>query len=61
QFLGRQCVVLGTGGDGEEQTALVLAELEESRLRLPWRRLLEMDMEIEFGVQLVAAGEVEQP
>jgi len=31
----------------------VLAELEETRVRLPWRRLFEVDLDFEFGVQLV--------
>ena len=35
----------------------MLAELEETRVRLPWRRLLEVDLDFEFGVQLVASEE----
>jgi len=59
QLLGRQCVSIGSDLAGDEQTALVLADLEETRLSLPWRRLFEIDMELEFGVQLVAAGDAE--
>jgi len=56
QFLGRRCVSLGSDSHEEELSTLVLAELEETRISLPWRRLFEMDLEVEFGVQLVASG-----
>jgi len=36
------------------RSSLMLAELEETRLRLPWRRLAEVEVGIEFGVELVA-------
>lgn len=55
RFLGRTCVSLGSDLPDEVQSALVLAELEETRLSLPWRRLFEIDLELEFGVQLAAA------
>jgi hypothetical protein len=58
QFLGRQCVLVGSDIDEDDQTAVALAELEETRLYLPWRRLYEIELEVEFGVQLVAPGEV---
>jgi len=51
RFLGRQSVIIGSG---KGRNALVLAELEETRVRLPWRRLFEVDLDFEFGVQLVA-------
>lgn len=51
KFLGRQSVTVGSG---DSRNALVLAELEETRVRLPWRRLFEVDLDFEFGVQLVA-------
>lgn len=62
QFLGKQCALIGLDpvgeGEAEEdssfQSALALAELEETRVSLPWRRLLEVDLEVEFGMQLVA-------
>ena len=57
QFLGHQCVSIGSDLAEDEQNALVLAELEETRLSLPWRRLFEIDVEVDFSVQLVAAGE----
>ncbi len=55
QFLGRRCVSLGSDTSEEEPSVLVLAELEETRISLPWRRLFEVDVEVEFGVQLVAS------
>ena len=54
QFLGRSCASIGSGLADDEETSLVLAELEETRLSLPWRRLFEVDVEMDFGVQLVA-------
>jgi len=60
QFLGRHCVLIGSDLAGDEQSELVLADLEETRLSLPWRRLFEIDLDLEFGVQLVAAGSREQ-
>ncbi len=58
QFLGRQCVSIGSDAAAQEQSVLVLAELEETRLALPWRRLFEIDLELEFSVQLVAGADV---
>jgi hypothetical protein len=51
QFVGRQSVAIGSG---EGLSGLTLADLEETRVRLPWRRLFEVDLDFEFGVQLVA-------
>jgi len=50
-FLGRQSVSIGSG---DARSGLVLADLEETRVRLPWRRLFEVDIDLEFGVQMVA-------
>lgn len=50
-FLGRESVSIGSG---DSLSGLVLADLEETRVRLPWRRLFEVDLDLEFGVQLVA-------
>ncbi|MCE5237113.1 DUF4127 family protein [bacterium] len=50
-FLGRQSVSIGSG---DTRSGLVLADLEETRVRLPWRRLFEVDIDLEFGVQMVA-------
>jgi hypothetical protein len=50
-FLGRQSVSIG---EGESRSGLVLADLEETRVRLPWRRLFEVDLDLDFGVQMVA-------
>lgn len=50
-FLGRQSVSIGSG---DSRSGLVLADLEETRVRLPWRRLFEIDLDVEFGMQMVA-------
>lgn len=50
-FLGRPSVDIGME---PHRSSLMLAELEETRLRLPWRRLAEVEVGIEFGVELVA-------
>jgi len=50
-FLGRDCAEIGPD---EYRSRLTLAELEETRARLPWRRLAEVDVDLEFGVQLDA-------
>lgn len=50
-FLGRQSVSIGSD---ENRSALVLADLEETRVRLPWRRLFEVDLDFDISVQLVA-------
>ena len=57
QFLGRPCVSIGSDRAEDEQSSLVLAGLDETRLGLPWRRLFEVEVELDFGVQLVAHGE----
>ncbi|MEN6644226.1 MAG: DUF4127 family protein [Armatimonadia bacterium] len=51
QFLGRRSVCVGPD---EARNGLVLADLEETRVKLPWRRLFEVDLDFDFGVQLVA-------
>jgi hypothetical protein len=50
-FLGRASVSLGMAPN---RSQLVLAELEETRLSYPWRRLAEIDLTFTFGVELVA-------
>ena len=50
-FLGRPCVGVGAG---DHRSKLVLCELEETRASLPWQRLLEVDLEFDFGIQLVS-------
>jgi len=54
RFLGQPSVSVGSS---DARSWLMLAELEETRVRLPWRRLLEVDLDFEFGVQLVAGEE----
>jgi hypothetical protein len=50
-FLGRPSVNIGMA---PHRSQLVLAELEETRLSYPWRRLAEIDLGFTFGVELVA-------
>ena len=50
-FLGKQSVLIGPR---EAATSLALAELEETRVTLPWGRLFEVDLNLKFGVELVA-------
>lgn len=51
-FVGRQSVSVGSNSPGAAG-GLVLADLEETRVRLPWRRLFEVDVDFDFGVQVV--------
>jgi hypothetical protein len=50
-FLSRTSVKIGTEPN---RSAVVLAEMEETRLRYPWRRLAEIELDVDFGVELVA-------
>ncbi|MCX7599339.1 MAG: DUF4127 family protein [Armatimonadetes bacterium] len=50
-FLSRTSVKIGREPN---RSAVVLAEMEEARLRYPWRRLAEIEVEVDFGVELVA-------
>ncbi len=53
-FWGKSCVQVG-GGD--ERNDIVLAELEETRVELPWRRLFEVAVEFDINLELVADKE----
>jgi len=50
-FWGKSCVQVG---EGEERNNIVLAELEETRVELPWRRLFEVAVEFDINLELVA-------
>lgn len=50
-FLGKESVEIGSGDDA---SSLALAELEETRVSLPWGRLFEVDLNFSFGIELVA-------
>ncbi len=50
-FWGKRCVEVGSG---ENRNSIVLAELEETRVRLPWRRLFEVSVAFNINVELVA-------
>ncbi|MBC7287588.1 MAG: DUF4127 family protein, partial [Armatimonadetes bacterium] len=51
RFLGRTAVHIGME---PHRSAVVLADLEQTRIRLPWRRLAEVEVGAEFSVQLAA-------
>jgi len=53
-FLAREMVTIGIG---ENRSSLVLGALEATRARLPWRRLFEVDLDFDFGLELVAGEE----
>jgi len=53
-FWGKNCVQVG--GD-EERNDIVLAELEETRVELPWQRLFEVAIEFDINLELVADKE----
>ncbi|MFO7947636.1 MAG: DUF4127 family protein [Armatimonadota bacterium] len=50
-FLGEESVQIGSG---DNTSGLALAELEETRVSLPWDRLFEVDLDFNFGIELVA-------
>ncbi len=49
-YLGKESVRIGPR---ENATSLALAELEETRITLPWGRLFEVDLNFKFGIELV--------
>ena len=53
-FLARETVKIGVG---ENRSSLVFTALEGTHVRLPWRRLFEVDLDFDFGLELVAGGE----
>ncbi len=50
-FWGKKCVQVGAN---DNPNSIVLAELEETRVRLPWQRLFEVEVEFDINVELVA-------
>lgn len=48
-FLGRQAVAIGRDA---HVSGLMLCELEETRIELPWRRLSEVHVDPDFDIQL---------
>ncbi len=57
-FLGRRSVRLGSGTGAAH---LMLCELDEVKFSLPWGRLFEVDVAVDFDVQLVAEAEPASP
>jgi len=53
-FWGKSCVQVG--GD-DDRNNIVLAELEETRVELPWRRLFEVAIEFDINLELAADKE----
>ncbi len=53
-FLAQETVQIGVE---QSRSSLVLDALEETRVRLPWRRLFEVDLDFKFGLELVPGGE----
>jgi hypothetical protein len=53
-FLAQEMVQIG---HEESRSSLVLDALEETRVRLPWRRMFEVDLDFRFGLELVPAGQ----
>jgi Protein of unknown function (DUF4127) len=50
-FLGRQAVAIGSE---VHRSGLMLCELQEARVQLPWGRLAEVGVDLDFDLQLVA-------
>ena len=53
-FLAQEMVQIGID---QSRSSLVLDALEETRVRLPWRRLFEVELDFKFGVELVPGGQ----
>jgi hypothetical protein len=49
EFMGEGA---GTIGPPDQRSGLALAELQETRVRLPWRRLFEVELEFDLGLEL---------
>lgn len=52
EFMGQRAGEIGPPG---RRSALALAELQDTRVRLPWRRLFEVELEFDLGLELTAA------
>ena len=52
-FLARETVQIGIE---QSRSSLVLDALEDTRVTLPWRRLFEVDLDFQFGLELVPEG-----
>ncbi len=52
EFMGQRAGEIGPPG---HRNALALAELQDTRVRLPWRRLFEVETEFDLGLELTAA------
>ncbi|MBD3291801.1 MAG: DUF4127 family protein [Armatimonadia bacterium] len=53
-FLAQEMVQIGFE---QSRSSLVLDALEETRVRLPWRRMFEVDLDFKFGLELVPGGQ----
>ena len=57
-FLGRQAVAIGRDA---ALSGLMLCELEETRIELPWRRLAEVYVDPDFDIQLAIEPPNDEP
>ena len=54
RFMDKPCVEIGPQ---DNRSVLMLAEIEEMHLKLPWRRLFEVDLDFKLNMELVAKAE----
>lgn len=52
EFMGKRA---GEIGPEDRRSALALAELQDTRVRLPWRRLFEVEIECDLELELTSA------
>jgi hypothetical protein len=52
-FMGRRAVDIGPP---DQRSGLALAELQETQVRLPWRRLFEVELDFDLGLELTATN-----
>lgn len=53
EFMGRHAVDIGPP---ERRGGLALAELQDTHVRLPWRRLFEVELDFDLGLEMTASG-----
>jgi hypothetical protein len=52
-FMGRRA---GDIGPPDRRSGLALAELQETQVRLPWRRLFEVELDFDLGLELTVTS-----
>ena len=53
EFMGGRA---GDIGPPEHRSGLTLAELQDTQVRLPWRRLFEVELDFDLGLELTATS-----